>query len=91
MSLKLIAVLAVLNLPIYAEWARMFFGGKGGFWDSLTHFFMPDVISLFRGEYWEDRFNTTMIYIWIFACGFTVAAEHHVIKTYLPGVFAWFE
>lgn len=91
MNTKLIVVLAIVNLPIYAEWARMFFGAKGGFFESIRYLFIPDILSLFQGEHWEDRFNTTMLYFWLFACALTVAAEYHVIKTYFPGVFAWFQ
>jgi len=37
---------------------RLMFDDSDDFWSSVGFSFRPDLLSLFRGEYWEDRIKS---------------------------------
>ena len=77
----LVVVLAIVNIPIYAILASVFFGkGTGGLGEGLRYAFTPDIISMFRGEYWEDRWASFKLSLWILLCIGAVAAEYKLLS-----------
>jgi hypothetical protein len=42
------------------------FGDMDGFWECVKFDFIPDIISLFRGQYWEDVKASFKLGIWFF-------------------------
>ena len=75
MNLTLLIALIVLNVPVYLFFGKSFFGGWGGFVEALRYSFTPDVISLFRGEFGEDRWQSMKLGFFVLLCVGTVAAE----------------
>ena len=53
-------VLALLFKPFFGDW--------GGFWDCVRFWFTPDIISLFCGEWEEDRWAEMKLGLWL-VCG----------------------
>lgn len=55
---------------------KIIFSGKEDFFDCVKFWFTPDIISLFRGEYWGDHWAEFKLIIWLglsIAIGYGVA------------------
>ncbi|HNW93586.1 MAG TPA: hypothetical protein PKM88_11815 [bacterium] len=72
----LLALLAVLNLPVYGYILRLFFDDHDEIKESLRYVLMPDIISALRGEYWQDRWATLKVTGAALTCTLIVAAEY---------------
>ena len=44
---------------------RVLFSGKDDFFNCIKFWFTPDVVSMFRGEYWEDHWAEFKLLIWL--------------------------
>lgn len=44
---------------------RLFFQCREDFFDAIRHWFTPDIISMFRGEWAEDQWNELKLLFWI--------------------------
>ena len=78
-----IAVLIAVNLPVYVVLGRLFFGSWGDFLRVLRFWFTPNIISWFRGEYWEDRAAELLFGVYLLCCAVVVFGEYRLITTYL--------
>ncbi|MDH6430642.1 hypothetical protein BSK49_19605 [Paenibacillus odorifer] len=79
MSLVMIILLLFLNIPVYKFLFRVFFVDNDDYNESIRHTFTPNIISLFRGEYWKDRMNTARLQFFILICGGIVVLEYLVL------------
>lgn len=82
-------VLVVLNLPLFGLLSTIFFHqeGLGG---ALKYWFMPDLVSLFRGEYIDDQWAEAKLLIYAIVCGLTVVSELNFLEAHFPEVYAYF-
>ena len=88
MNKTLLVVLAIVNAPVYVVLANAMFGGGGGLLQALRFWAVPDLISALRGEFWEDRWQTMKLGVWLVLCGGLVYSEYHVLTHvlhWLPG------
>ena len=76
MNVTLIIILAVANVPIYLLVGKTWFGGWRGFVESLRFWFTPDIVSLFRGEYWQDHAESFRLITFLALCVGLIAAEY---------------
>lgn len=66
---KILILIGVLSLPIYASLAKMFWGEKfESLGDTIKFLFTPDLYSLFRGRFWDDWYATTKFNVFLFLC-----------------------
>ena len=81
MSLELVMIILLLflNIPVYKLLFRVFFVDNDDYNESIRHTFTPNIISLFRGEYWKDRMNTARLQFFIIICGGIVVLEYIVL------------
>ena len=81
MSLDLVMILFLLflNIPVYKLLFRVFFVDNDDYNESIRHTFTPNIVSLFRGEYWKDRMNTARLQFFIIICGGIVVLEYIVL------------
>ncbi|NIK79761.1 hypothetical protein FHS15_004928 [Paenibacillus castaneae] len=79
-ELIMIIVLLFLNIPIYKFLFRIFFEDENDYNESIRHTFTPNIISLFRGEYWRDRTNTARLQFYILICIGIVVLEYIVLN-----------
>jgi hypothetical protein len=79
----LLGLLALANWPVYREFMRMFFGDLDGFADSLHFWFIPDLISLLRGQYWDDQWAELKLGLWALLCVSTVVSEYKLLTSLL--------
>lgn len=71
----LIAVVAVLSWPVYTSVAKAFFGENyEDLAEAIRYLFQWDLVSLFKGEYWEDQWATLKFNIFLGLCLGWVAA-----------------
>ncbi|MCK5861920.1 MAG: hypothetical protein KAH38_05510 [Candidatus Hydrogenedentes bacterium] len=68
-------VLGITNIPVYFFWAWLIFKDWDDFKTSLLFWFTPDVISLFRGQFFEDRWAEMKLGFWLACCGGCVFLE----------------
>lgn len=47
---------------------RLFFDDSEEFWECVRYSFTPDVFSLFKGEYWEDKFKSLKLGVFLAIC-----------------------
>lgn len=79
-ELIMVIVLLLLNIPIYKFIFRIFFEDEIDYNESIRHTFTPNIISLFRGEYWKDRINTARLQFYILICVGIVVLEYFILN-----------
>ncbi len=47
---------------------RLFFDDSEEFWECVRYSFTPDVFSLFKGEYWDDKFKSLKLGVFLAIC-----------------------
>lgn len=76
-------VLAVVNIPLYWLIGWAFFKDWGDFCECVKYSLTPDVISLFRGEWNEDRWAQLKLGLWTLACAGAVYGEGAALAKWL--------
>jgi hypothetical protein len=88
--------LVIFNIPIYPIVGYMFWDDLADFWLSAKYLFIPDIISIFRGEYYDDWFEEYKVFLWWGICALLVYLEGQIIMKYAPmylpffNSFPWF-
>jgi hypothetical protein len=72
-------VLILGNIPVYIGIGWVIFNSWSGFFECLKFWFMPDIVSLFRGELYEDWFAQMKMFFWLLVCAGVVFGEHLLI------------
>lgn len=72
------AILIVANIPVYLILGRAFFDDWGGFFQCVRFWFTPDIISIFRGEHWDDVWAELKLLVFGAICYGAVYAEHRL-------------
>jgi hypothetical protein len=66
---KVLILVGILSIPIYASLAKMFWGDKfQSLGDTIKFLLTPDLYSLFRGRFWDDWYATTKFNFFLFLC-----------------------
>jgi hypothetical protein len=55
----------IISIPLCFVIARVIFEDWEGFWHSFRLSLQPDLISMFRGEWLEDQWQTIKFYIFL--------------------------
>ncbi len=79
-NLVLLVVLALVNIPLYLFLGKMLFGNWDGFVEVIRYVIMPDILSLFKGEYLEDYWAELKFFCFIVLCIGCVFAEYTAIQ-----------
>lgn len=87
MKLLIVAVLLVLNIPVFKVVFGMMFRSMDDFNESLKYVFTPDIFSLFRGEYMRDYFGELKVSFFVGICGLIVFLEYICVQ-FVIGIFA---
>ena len=66
--LPIIAAIVAGALVLFGSF-RLFFQCRDDFFDAIRHWFTPDIISMFRGEWAEDQWNELKLLFWIGLAG----------------------
>jgi len=82
MKLWLLGVLAVANAPVYWLFYKGFFKDRHELGRCLKFWVTPNIVSLFRGEYWEDRAAEFKLLWFILSCAAAPLAEWGLIMKF---------
>lgn len=76
MDIALVApILAILNIPLYLWLGKWIFGDWDGFWECIRFWLIPDLWSLFRGEWLEDQWAQMKLGFFVVLCAGAVGGE----------------
>ncbi len=76
----IVPILILLDLYLFSIYFRFIFSNEDDFHNSLKYTLTPDIFSLFRGEYFKDRFAEFKLGVFIFLCIITIALELFIIN-----------
>ena len=82
-SIIIIILLAVNAFTVYKFLFNNIFNDADDFSDSLRYSFTPNIISLFRGEYWKDRIGEFKLIFFIIICILATAIEYSIVSAIL--------
>ena len=82
MNTTVLGVLIVVNIPVYYLFWKWLFGSWEEFWECLRFWLTPDIISAFRGEYFEDFWSEMKLAWWLLVCAFAVGVEYFIIARF---------
>ena len=77
-----IAVLIVVNVPIYFLLGKLFFDDWDGFWDAAKYWIKPDIISWFDGEWFEDWWAELKLGAFLACCAAIVYGEYWLVSRF---------
>ncbi|PUA39793.1 hypothetical protein C8Z91_06895 [Paenibacillus elgii] len=75
-----IIALVIINFPVYRFIYKMIFSDPEDFDESIKFSFTPDFISFFRGKYWQDKWGTFKLRMYILSCLVVVLLEYMLLS-----------
>ena len=66
MEIILSILAGVMALKLTFGW---FFDDQEDFTESIRFWFTPDIISIFRGEFWRDEWSSLKLIVWLMIGG----------------------
>ena len=82
-------VFASLGLGAFVAFCffKPFFGDWSGFRECIRYWFTSDLISLFRGEWTEDRWASLKLFVWLALSVGTMFLAYYQLPDKLPHMF----
>ena len=74
-------ILGIVNIPVYIGLGWVIFDNWDNFWEAIRYRLTPDIISLFRGEFFDDWYAEWKLGLWFGACISCVIAEGWLITS----------
>lgn len=62
-------VAGLLDIPVFLFVGKLFFKDMDGFIEAVVFLFTPDILSAAGGDFWNDRFASLMLVIFLLICG----------------------
>jgi len=84
-AIIVVALIIINFFTVYKFIFNVIFSNREDFYDSVRYSFTPNIISLFRGEYWKDRVGEFKLGIFIFLCIAVTGLEYMVVN----GILRW--
>ncbi|NLP35034.1 MAG: hypothetical protein GX359_07555 [Clostridiales bacterium] len=84
-TIIIIALIIINFFTVYKLLFNIIFGSKDEFKNSMRYSLTPDIISLFKGEYWKDQVGEFKLGIFIVLCITVTIVEYKVIN----GILQW--
>ncbi|KPV56338.1 hypothetical protein QJ48_28280 [Paenibacillus sp. A3] len=75
-----IIALVIINFPVFRFIYRLIFSNPEDFDESVKYSFTPNLISFFRGKYWQDKWGTFKLRMYILLCLAVVALEYMLLS-----------
>ncbi|MCQ4923822.1 hypothetical protein NE686_12040 [Tissierella carlieri] len=80
MGLVIIALIIINIFTVYKFIFKFIFTDFDDFNESLRYSFTPDIISLFRKEYWKDQFGEFKLGFFILICVIVTIVEYGIVN-----------
>jgi uncharacterized protein involved in cysteine biosynthesis len=74
-----LCILIICNIPVFVLLISLFFK-RGDLWVSIRFVCIPDIVSVLRGNYWEDRWAETKLLVLLVAWMTIIWSEIFFIK-----------
>ncbi len=84
----LIILLIFNTLTVYKFLFKLIFNDVDDFKESLRYSFTPNIISLFKGEYWKDHVAEFKLGFFILLCVIITAIEFAIVNGILQSVIS---
>lgn len=86
MEAIIVVTLIVINFfTVYKFLFNAIFRNRGDFNEAVRYSFTPNIISLFRGEYWKDKVGEFKLGMFIVLCIVATVIEYGIIN----GILRW--
>lgn len=86
MGAIIIIALIIINIfTVYKFIFNIIFSNSDDFNKSVKYSLTPDIISLFRGQYWKDQIGEFKLGIFVALCIITTVVEYQIIN----GILQW--
>lgn len=86
MEFIIVVALIIINFfTVYRFLFNSIFHSRDDFNKSVRYSYTPDIISLFRGEYWKDKAGEFKLGIFVVLCIVATVIEYEIIK----GIVQW--
>lgn len=78
-AIVIIALIIINNFTIYKFLFNLIFIDKDDFNKSVRYSLTPDIMSLFRGQYWKDRGGEIKLGFFIMLCIIVTVFEYSIV------------
>lgn len=78
-----IVVVGILNFPVFVLVGYGFYGSWDNYWSAVKFWIIPDVISLFRGEYVDDIWAELGLFFFVAICVGIIIFEYKFLGGFL--------
>lgn len=79
-DIMIVIILFILNIPVFKFIYRMFFSDPNEYNESVRYTFTPNIVSLFRGQYWKDKIGTARLQFFILLCLLVIFLEYTLVN-----------
>ena len=86
MNMTLLAVLAVLNLPLFFYFGKMFFGSWDGLFESIVDIVRPQLYQALTADPNDPQPTKFTLFLYLIVCVSVWLAEYHVIAKFVMGI-----
>jgi hypothetical protein len=76
-----------MGLLIAFLFFKLFFEDWSDFWECVKFWFTPDWISMLRGEWLDDRWNTMKLFVWIGLLVGSTFFAYYQLPDWFPNLF----
>ncbi|MBZ9689152.1 hypothetical protein G9F72_022910 [Clostridium estertheticum] len=76
----IIPLLIWFNIYLFKVYYKFIFNDKDDFQNSVKYTLTPDIFSLFKGDYFKDKFSEAKLSGLIFFCIITIVIEILIVK-----------
>lgn len=78
MQVLFVLACVAVDLPLFVLIGKLFYNDIEDFLEGIRFWITPDIISAFRGEYWDDLWEEWKLFAFISACGAFVIGEYYL-------------
>lgn len=77
-------LMATVDIPLFYLAGMVFFGSWDDFWSCVRFWLTPDFLSMIRGNYIDDWWAETKLWVWFIVCTGLVLVELALMEMCLP-------
>ncbi len=66
----------LVDLPLFFFIGKMLYADLGEFFEGIFFWLTPDIVSMFRGEFWDDCWAEVKLFVFAGACVGVLVGEY---------------
>lgn len=79
----ILVLVLVASWPFYRAFGSLLFRNRDEVHDAVYYWLVPDLVSLFRGEWWEDQLAELKLFVFLVISALVVAAEYTAVTKFM--------